>query len=56
MYAIRGPDVYCDQDFFEKFHPDLLEQLKEAGLVTEREITEFKDEGNSYERNVLLFN
>ena len=53
MYAIRGSDVYYDQDF-EKFYPDLLEQLIQAGLVTEQEVTELTDKGNSYERNVLV--
>ena len=56
VYAIRDSGVYYDQDFFEKLYPKLLEQLIEAGLVSETQVTELTDEGNSYERNVLLFN
>ena len=34
----------------------MLEQLIEAGNVSETEVMELMDEGNSYGRNVLLFN
>ena len=56
LYRITGDTVYYDQDFFEELYPDLVEQLLLAGLASESEITELTDEGNSYERNVLIFN
>ena len=31
VYAIRGSDVYYDQESFERLYPKLLEQLIEAG-------------------------
>ena len=40
---------------FLNLYPDLLEQLIEAGIVKEQEVTELTDDGNSYQGNVLLF-